>query len=256
METVLLSLWEGVAMIKSQQNEDENATTISKSDLAYLLGQIEAINKFQSSAEYSMDGKFTSVNEKYQSLTGYSANELIGQDLDVLLDLQSRYSPEYKDFWERLNRGECISGQFKRIAKDVKTVWIHATYFPMMDLSGKPFKVVEYATDVTEHVQLKQALASTVKQVHDVVLAVKNGDFTQMIPLEGKEGEIAMLCNDVNSLIDCVTAIIRLINNAGDFIINAANKVKAANKALSQRWSHQAIQSGTVSSLVAPASGV
>jgi methyl-accepting chemotaxis protein len=139
-------------------------------------------------------------------------------------------------FLTRLNNGNSISGVFKRIGKGFKTIWVKATYFPVIGLDGKPFKVVEYAIDVTEHVILRQELASTVRQIQEVVIAVKDGNLTQRIPLKGKAGEIARLCDDVNSLVERMTAVISVICNAGASIMTVANKVKVANDALSKSW--------------------
>ncbi|MFX8984467.1 PAS domain-containing protein, partial [Acinetobacter baumannii] len=61
-----------------------------------------------------------------------------------------RNSAEYRQFWERLGRGEFDAGEYKRIGKGGKEVWIQATYNPILDKSGKPFKVVKYAADVTQ----------------------------------------------------------------------------------------------------------
>lgn len=212
--------------------DQESMTTISKSELSDLRGQLAAVHEFQSIAEYTLDGKIISVNENFIKLTGYAASDLAGQDIGMLLDLKYRHSADNAIFWGKLNLGESISGTFKRIGSGFKTIWIQATYFPMMDMNGKPFKVVEYATDVTEYMQLEQSLTRAVNQVQEVVLAVKNNDLTQRVPLEGKTGEIASLSNDVNSLVDCMATIIGMINKTGGSIMAAANKVNAASKAL------------------------
>jgi methyl-accepting chemotaxis protein len=224
-------------MLGNQLNPDaqEVMTTISKSELSDMRGQLATVHEFQSIAEYTLDGKIISVNENYLKLTGYTASDLAGQDIGILLDLKYRHSTDNVIFWGKLNIGEPISGTFKRIGKGFKTIWIQATYFPMMDLNGKPFKVVEYATDVTKYMQLEHSLARTVEQVQEVVQAVKNNDLTHRIPLEGKVGGIASLSDDVNSLVDCMASIIGMINKTGDSIIAAANLVNAASKALSLR---------------------
>jgi methyl-accepting chemotaxis protein len=219
----------------------ESTTTISKAELAELRGRLAAIHEFQCVAEYTMDGKFITANENYLKLTGYSSRELKGQDIGLLLDMKYRYCGNNAIFWESLNRGERISGKFKRIAKGVKTIWIEANYYPMIDLTGKPFKVVEYASDITEHVQLERMLASTVEEINEVVLAVKSKDLTQRIQLEGKAGEIANLCSDVNSLVDCMHAVISLINKTGDSIKSAAIKVNAASKVISRSYENQVL---------------
>lgn len=224
-------------MLGNEVNSDDQEfmTTISKSELSDLRSQLEAAHEYHCIAEYTLCGKIISANENYLKLTGYNASDLSGQNIGILLDLKYRHSKDNVAFWEMLNIGKPISGKFKRIGKGFKTIWIQATYFPIMDFNGKPFKVVEYAADITEYVQLEQVLTKTVEQVHEVVMAVKNKDLTQRVPLEGKAGEMARLSNDVNSMVDCIEAIIVMINKTGDSLIAATNKVNAASKALSLR---------------------
>src|SRR5262249_8156415 len=68
----------------------------------------------------------------------------------IFVEERERQSPAYRQFWENLNRGEFQSAEYKRIAKGGKEVWIQASYNPIKDREGKPFKVVKFATDVTE----------------------------------------------------------------------------------------------------------
>jgi methyl-accepting chemotaxis protein len=216
-------------------NEKDLMTTISKSELAELRAKLSAVHKYQSAAEYTLSGKILSVNEGFTNLTGYSAGDLIDQEIGMLLDLQYRHSVDNLIFWKKLNNGESISGTFKRIGKGFKTIWIHATYFAILDLTGKPFKVVEHATDITEHMQLKQALTKTVHEIHAVVLAVKNNDLSQQVSLQGKQGEISDLCKDMNSMVDCMKAIIGMVNKTSASIISAAQRVNVTSKALITR---------------------
>jgi methyl-accepting chemotaxis protein len=87
---------------------------------------------------------------------GYTLDEIKGKHHSMFVDEAYRQSAEYKEFWAKLNRGEYVAGEYKRIGKGGKEVWIQASYNPILDLNGKPFKVVKYATDVTEQ-KLKNA---------------------------------------------------------------------------------------------------
>ncbi|MDP3610039.1 MAG: PAS domain-containing protein [Methylophilus sp.] len=217
-----------------QKSEDQNLiTAISKKELSELRAHAEAVFASRCVAEYTLSGKIISVNKNFIKLTGYTASELENQDIGMLLDLRYSHSADNIDFWERLNMGESVSGTYKRIGKGFKTIWIQAIYFPIIGIDGKPLKVLEHATDITEHVQLKQTIASTVREINTVVLAVKNNDLTQQVQLQGKSGEITNLCNDVNSMIDCMKAIINLLKKSSTSIITAAQKVNAASKAIS-----------------------
>ncbi len=220
-------------LIKVFNTDDHESTTvISKSELSDLRGQLAIVHTLQSIAEYTLDGKIISVNENYLKLTGYTAMDLAGHDIGMLLDLKYRHSKDNVIFWEKLRNGESISGTFKRIGNGFKTIWIQATYSPMMDMNGTPYKIVEYASDVTELIQLKQSLTTVAEEVQEVVQAVMNNDLTLRVPLEGKVSGVASLSNEVNALVECMESIVVMINKTGDSIITAASKVNAASKAL------------------------
>src|SRR5882672_2230038 len=113
-------------------------------------GKIAAIGKSQTVAEFGMDGKVLDVNDNFQRVTGYSPAEIKGQHHSMFVDAAGRQGNEYRALWDKMARGEFDGGQYKRIAKGGREIWIQASYNPINDVSGKPFKVVEYATDITE----------------------------------------------------------------------------------------------------------
>jgi methyl-accepting chemotaxis protein len=115
-----------------------------------LLGQIAAISRSQIVIEFSMDGHVLTANENFLKATGYSLEEVRGQHHRMFLDAAQRDSNEYRAFWEKLSRGEIDSGQYRRIGKGGREIWVQASYNPILGLKGRPIKVVEYATDVTE----------------------------------------------------------------------------------------------------------
>jgi methyl-accepting chemotaxis protein len=122
-------------------------------------GQINAIGKSQAVIEFEMNGTIITANDNFLKVMGYTLQEVKGKHHQVFVDDAYRTSPEYREFWAKLNRGEFQAGEFRRIGKTGKDVWIQATYSPILDKSGKPFKVVKYASDVTE-AKLKAADAS------------------------------------------------------------------------------------------------
>ncbi len=78
------------------------------------------------------------------------AGEVIGRHHRMFVSGTTAESPEYAQFWRRLRNGEFVSGEFHRFGKDGRDVWLQATYNPILDLNGKPWKVVKVASDVTE----------------------------------------------------------------------------------------------------------
>ncbi len=188
-----------------------------------------------------MDGKILNANENFLKVLGYFARRDQGQtSFDVRRASDFRQSAEYRTFWEKLGRGEYDAGQYKRIGKGGKEVWIQASYNPILDADGKPFKVVKYATDVTAQVHASQALQLAVQQTQDVVKAAEENDLTRRIPMEGKSGEIAALCSGVNGLIETMGSVVKKIKGAAREVSNASAEISASTTDLSQRTEEQA----------------
>jgi methyl-accepting chemotaxis protein len=124
--------------------------TAQKLKAADLDGQITAIGKSQAVIEFRMDGTIITANENFLGTLGYSLGEVQGRHHSMFVEPAERGSSAYQEFWARLNRGEYQAAEYKRIGKGGKEVWIQASYNPIMDLNGKPFKVVKYAADTTQ----------------------------------------------------------------------------------------------------------
>src|SRR5690349_19280516 len=121
--------------------------------LAELKGKLAALDKVQAVIEFELDGRIITANENFLSALGYSLDEIRGQHHGMFVDASYRASDEYRRFWENLRRGEFASGQFLRLGKNGREVWIEASYNPVRDADGKPFKVVKFAIDVTAKVR-------------------------------------------------------------------------------------------------------
>jgi methyl-accepting chemotaxis protein len=126
--------------------KDITERTLASAD---LRGQIAAIGKAQAVIEFNMDGTVITANDNFLKALGYSLEEIKGKHHSMFVDEAYKQSPAYKEFWAKLNRGEYDSAEYKRIGKGGREVWIQASYNPILDLDGRPFKVVKYATDVT-----------------------------------------------------------------------------------------------------------
>jgi len=111
--------------------------------------KIDAIGRAQAVIEFKLDGTILHANENFLSVMGYSLGEIVGKHHSMFAEMAYANSPDYRAFWDRLNRGEFVADKFKRIGKGGKEVWIQASYNPLLDLNGKPFKVVKFATDIT-----------------------------------------------------------------------------------------------------------
>lgn len=134
------------------------ATDITEQKLrnANFEGQLKAVNKAQAVIEFTLDGKILHANENFLNTLGYTADEIKGQHHSLFVDPAYRSSAEYRAFWDKLGQGNFDAGEYLRLGKGGKPVWIQASYNPIMDSKGKPFKVVKFATDITE--QKRQAI--------------------------------------------------------------------------------------------------
>jgi methyl-accepting chemotaxis protein len=131
---------------------DVTAQKLKNADLA---GQIEAIGKSQAVIEFNLDGTILTANDNFLHALGYSLGEIKGKHHSMFVESADRDGAVYRAFWAALNRGEFQAGEFKRVGKGGKEVWIQASYNPILDLNGKPFKVVKYASDVTKAVLVR-----------------------------------------------------------------------------------------------------
>ncbi|WP_164110563.1 methyl-accepting chemotaxis protein [Stenotrophomonas muris] len=214
--------------------------TAQKLQAADSAGQLAAIDKSQAVIEFSMDGRILSANDNFLAATGYSLDDVRGQHHSLFVEPEYRSSAEYRQFWEKLGRGEYDAGQYRRLGKGGREVWIQASYNPILDLNGKPFKVVKYATDITAQVHENQAMQRAVAQTREVVAAAKEGDLTRRVATADKNGPIAELCEGVNSLVEAMAAIIGQIKFAADTIAVGATEIAQGNSDLSQRTEQQA----------------
>lgn len=154
--------------------------TEQKLQNANFIGQIAAIGKSQAVIEFQMDGTILAANENFLATLGYRMDEIQGRHHSMFAEPGYAGSMEYKQFWAKLNRGEYDTGEYRRIGKGGREVWIQASYNPILDPSGKPFKVVKYATDVTQQIKNRMEIVR-------VMQAASQGDLTQQIQTEGND---------------------------------------------------------------------
>ena len=131
---------------------DVTAQKLKNADLA---GQLEAIGKSQAVIEFNLDGTIITANDNFLAALGYSLGDIKGRHHSMFVDPSERDAPAYREFWAKLNRGEYEAGEFKRIARGGREIYIQASYNPILDLNGKPFKVVKYASDITKQVLVR-----------------------------------------------------------------------------------------------------
>ncbi len=206
--------------------------TDQKLSTANYEGQINAIGKSQAVIEFNMDGSIIDANENFLNAVGYSLQEIQGQHHSMFVDHEYKISHEYKAFWEGLNRGQFDSNEYKRIGKAGKEIWIQASYNPILDLNGKPYKVVKYATDITGR---KNAIA----QIKETLITISKGDLSQGIETE-LYGEFNIIGGSINEVLDVLNSMVDEIRKASTNVFDSAREIAAGNNELSHRTESQA----------------
>jgi methyl-accepting chemotaxis protein len=152
------------------------ATDITEQKLrtADIEGQINAINRSQAVIHFELDGTILDANENFTGAVGYSLNEIKGQHHRMFVDPAYAASSEYRQFWAELAEGQFKSDEFKRFGKGGNEIWIQASYNPIFDAAGRPFKVVKFATDITAQVMERQRRAETQARIDNELEGVSN----------------------------------------------------------------------------------
>ena len=135
--------------------------------------QMAAINRVQAVIEFALDGTILTANANFLAALGYSLDEVRGQKHAMFVTPEDRDSTAYRAFWETLRRGEFQAGEFRRVGKGGREVWIQASYNPVLDASGHPCKVVKFATDVTEAKQVSADHESQMAAINRVQAVIE-----------------------------------------------------------------------------------
>jgi len=148
--------------------------TEAKLRMAEFEGKMRAIDRAQAVIEFELDGTIITANENFLRIFGYRLEEVVGQHHRIFCDPGYAESPEYAQFWQQLGRGEYDADEFKRLTKDGAEVWLQASYNPILDMEGRPLKVVKFASDITLEVQRRSLalleMSTPVTKIWDGVL--------------------------------------------------------------------------------------
>ncbi|KRE00148.1 hypothetical protein ASE63_08635 [Bosea sp. Root381] len=208
--------------------------TEQKNRLADLESQRRAIDKAQAVIEFDLTGKVLHANENFLAVLGYALPEIVGQHHRMFVDPTERETADYKAFWERLGRGEYDAGQYRRIGKSGGEIWIQASYNPVIDARGRPYKVVKFASDITASYKGQQ-LEAAVRETGEVIARAKDKDLTGRVGLEGKAGDVAALCAGVNDLIETMAGMVGAVRDISGRIDAASARISADGAQLAER---------------------
>ena len=195
-------------------------------------GQLDAIRKSQAVIEFEMDGTIINANDNFlNALGGYKEAEVKGKHHSIFVDKEYAKSADYKQFWTRLNNGEFFVDEFLRIGKNGEQVWIQASYNPILDLKGNPYKVVKYATDITEQVNLRDQLKEA---THDVSIALEQmakGNFKVRIEKD-YQGTFKVLKDSLNQMADTVSQSVREIMKSTESLSSQGTQLSSTSQSM------------------------
>lgn len=195
-------------------------------------GQIEAISKSFAVIEFTLEGQIVSANENFLTAMGYNIEDVVGKHHSIFMRQEESKTTEYKEFWASLNLGEYHTGEYLRLAKDGREVWIQASYNAILDSEGNPTKVVKYATDITAQ---KQA----VEQLTNGLLSLSKGDLSARIT-----GTLApnftAVQTSYNETMERLDSLVNDIRNASEAMAGDTKEIASGAAQLSSRASVQA----------------
>jgi methyl-accepting chemotaxis protein len=185
--------------------------------------KLAALDRAMAVIEFDLDGRILCANDNLTRLLGYSATEIVGKNHSILCPPELINSNEYADFWRRLNKGEFFSGQFKRISRQGNTLWLEASYNPVYDANGKLFKIVKFASDITERVERHERDAQSAAQAYHISVE------TQKVAEQGTEviHQAASEMRQISSSIDDSSRIIAQLGERSEQITAIVNTIRS-----------------------------
>jgi methyl-accepting chemotaxis protein len=206
--------------------------------------QLEGISRSMATIEFKLDGTIVDANDNFLAVTGYDKSEIVGRHHRMFVEPAYAESSEYRDFWARLRAGETQSAEFQRVGKGGKPVYIRASYIPIVDAHGKPYKVVKYATDLTaervrevERAREQSRLASEAlaaqEEIESLLKAAIEGDLSRRLDAHRFEGFIGKLSEGMNRLLDSVSDAFRQVKIAVEQIGEASNQLRTTSQMMS-----------------------
>ena len=220
------------------QNKKRLGTVVEWQD-GTAIGLTDALNRSQAIIEFLTDGTIQTANSNFLNAMGYTLDEIKGKHHSMFIDSAYRGSAEYRKFWEDLNRGEAQSGEFKRIGKGGKEIWINASYNPIMDLKGKVVRVVKTASDITQMVTIRTENEIGMNEAVKVLSGIAEGKLTDKMTHDYK-GTFADIKIAVNATVDRLYDMVKRIIEAAQSVNSAATEIAAGSTDLSQRTEEQA----------------
>jgi methyl-accepting chemotaxis protein len=190
--------------------------------------KIAAVSNAQAVIEFTPNGEIIEANENLLSTMGYHRGEIIGRHHSLFVDPAYAASEVYREFWRRLGAGESFIDNFRRVGKGGKPVLLQASYHPVRDLDGKVYKIVKFASDITDILNIGEALSQ-----------LSRGDLSRRL-VKPFAPAFDQLRVDFNSAADNLSATLQGVVASVTSVNDGAEEIAKASSDLSQRTEAQA----------------
>lgn len=188
--------------------------------------KLAAVDRAMAICEFEPNGNVITANNNFLNVMGYALNEIKGKHHRTFCEPALVNSPEYAEFWRKLNHGEFIGDQFKRIGKQGRVVWLEATYNPVFDVDGKLYKIVKFASDITHRVEKQEAdahgasrayhISAETEKVAEQGTLVIQDTAREMRQISENIGASAKLVSQLGDRSEQITAIVNTIRGIAD----------------------------------------
>tara|TARA_R110002050_G_scaffold56823_1_gene127739 strand:+ start:3312 stop:4481 length:1170 start_codon:yes stop_codon:yes gene_type:complete len=205
---------------------------------------IQALQRSTAVIEFDLDGTVLTANDNFLNAMGYKKNQLVGKHHKIFCEPQEYNSTEYQHFWEKLRNGNFVADRFKRVDSYGRVVWLEASYNPIFDSYNKLYKVVKFATVITDQVNREQAIseaadiAYSTSQQTDITAQRGNKVLLEMVEVMNKlalqMNAAAQGIEDLDKQSQMIGALVQSISGIADqtnlLALNAAIEAARAGE--------------------------
>ncbi len=195
-------------------------------------GKLDAVSRSQAIIEFTPKGEILTANENFCNALGYSLFEIAGKHHSMFCDPAHTRTDEYASFWRRLEQGEFIANEFVRYGKGGREIWIQAAYNPITDANGRVYKVVKFATDVTQRM-------SAISQLGEALRGLSEGDLTKTVN-SAFVPSMEQLRHDFNATVARLSETLKTVGENAQAIAAGSREIGSAADSFSRRTEQQA----------------
>jgi methyl-accepting chemotaxis protein len=194
--------------------------------------KLAAIGRVQAVIEFTPQGVVLDANDNFLQALGYSLSEIRGQHHRMFVAPEDAHSADYDAFWKKLNAGDYVAAEFRRIGKGGRTVWIQASYNPVFDAQGRVAKVVKFATVITGRMEAVEQMAEALEH-----LAANDLAYRMERPIDPQFQKVR---DDFNAAISALDETLSGVASVTESVGAGADEISRASDDLSRRTEQQA----------------